>query len=136
MEKYIIGTKVIEITSDIIENIIVTALEGGSNHWYYLPKSEVVKVREAVSREEESALSMAIYKAVFEKGVSVTFCDAEEPSEEVGVLSKDTALERLKQLAENTSYNSHIFDEINGNGDAISSDVCFQFMVLGDVWFC
>jgi hypothetical protein len=135
MDTYNIGNRPISISTEDIENIFVTALEGGSNYWYYLSKEEFDKVRAAFPRGEGLATSEAIFKAVWEKGMTIYLNDADDHSERIGELRKELILERLNKLAENTSYNYALFDELDQNGDALSSDVCFQFMALGDVWF-
>jgi len=59
------------IEREVLENVFVTALEGGSNYWYLIPSKELKKIREAVPKTEEAALSMAMFIAIFDKGVEV-----------------------------------------------------------------
>ena len=66
-----------EIPRDILDNVFVTALEGGSNDWYWLTDETVAKVRKYVSRNDEAALSVAIFKAVMDHGVIVQIHDIE-----------------------------------------------------------
>lgn len=122
----------IEISRETLENIFVTALEGGSNYWYYLTEETCNEVRKAVPNTEEECLSVAIFKAVFDKGISVTVNDAEDEDDVLGVISMETMPERLQHLA-NDKLAFHLTDEINGDGDAESSDVIFQYIVLNDL---
>jgi len=130
-----------EIGRDIVENIFVTALEGGSNDWYWLTDETVAKVRKYVSRKDESALSVAIFKAVMDHGVVVQVHDKESIGEDdevpelLGELNMNTVKERLQLLASNKDYSYALDQELNETGDALTSDVVFQFLVMGECIF-
>lgn len=120
-----------EIPRQIIENVFVTALEGGSNYWYFLPEKSVKAIRDAVPKSVEPYLSAAITKAILDHGVEVAIHDAEDEDEEVGVISLKTMTERLQKLATDCK---NIFDiEMREEGDADSSDVWIQYMAMGEV---
>lgn len=123
-----------EVSRDVLENIFITALEGGSNYWYYINNENGRKVREAVSREEEPSFSMAFAKAILDKGVSVEVHDIEdmENDEPLGVINEDTIMSGLQKMIDDGDGWA-LFDEIAEQGDANSSDVCFQYMALGEV---
>ena len=123
------------IEREVLENIFVTALEGGSNYWYDIPNKEIAKVRKAVPREEEEALSMAIFKAIFDKGVEIVIHDAENPEDELGVINYAIIKERLKDLAEHEHYSKFLTSEINEHGDAETSDAVFQYLTMADIVF-
>jgi hypothetical protein len=124
-----------EIPRQVIEDVFVTALEGGSNYWYWLSDSSIIDIRKAVPSEVDPYLSTAILKAILDHGVSVGINDAENEDEEVGVISKDTMFERLQKLSEDESYKWAFEQEMNGEGDAESSDVWMQYMAMGEVAF-
>jgi len=123
-----------EVSRDVLENIFVTALEGGSNYWYYINNENGRKVREAVSREEEPSFSMAFAKAILDKRISIEIHDIEdmENDEPIGVINEQTIMEGLQKMVD-AGDGWALFDEIAEQGDAESSDVCFQYMVLGEV---
>jgi hypothetical protein len=123
-----------KIESEVLENIFVTALEGGSNYWYYLPRESVFAVRTAVPRDVEECLSVAIYKAVCEEGVDVPIYDAENEEEMLGILSMTTIPERLGELIQSDNRWA-LTDELNEEGDANSSDIVFQYLVMGEAIF-
>ena len=123
-----------KIESEVLENIFVTALEGGSNYWYYLPRESVFAVRTAVPRDVEECLSVAIYKAVCEEGVDVPIYDAEDEEEMLGILSMTTIPERLGELIQSDNRWA-LTDELNEEGDANSSDIVFQYLVMGEAIF-
>jgi hypothetical protein len=123
-----------EVSRDVLENIFVTALEGGSNYWYYINNENGRKVREAVSRDEEPSFSMAFAKAILDKRMSIEVHDIEdmENNDPVGVINEQTIMEGLQKMVD-AGDGWALFDEIAEQGDAESSDVCFQYMVLGEV---
>jgi hypothetical protein len=126
----------IKITTKIerqcIEDVLVTALEGGSNYWYWLPDSEVLKIRKAVSKKDERCLSIALFKAVFDHGIDIEINDIENQDELLGVLSTHTIESRLQKLADGGEAWA-LTEWVNGEGDANSADILFQYMVLGEV---
>lgn len=122
-----------EIPRQVIEDVFVTALEGGSNYWYFLPEKSVNAIRKAVPKSVEPYLSIAISKAIIDHGVEVGINDAEDEDEELGVISMKTMPERLQKLFTESKW---AFDnEIDGSGDASSSDVWLQYMAFGEVIF-
>ena len=122
-----------EVPRQVIEDVFVTALEGGSNYWYFLPDEAIDLIRKAVPKSVDPYLSTAISKAILDHGVEVPIHDAEEEDSEVGVISLKTIQERLQKLATECQW---AFDnEMEGNGDASSSDVWMQYMAMGEVVF-
>jgi hypothetical protein len=123
----------IELTREVLEDIFVTALEGGSNYWYLIQEEAIKKVR-AVVPDRSIPFSQALFSAVYDHNVDVDIHDIEEDEDEeaVGTISMTTMNERIQKCA--TDDNSWaILNEINENGDATSSDVIFQYIVLGEV---
>jgi len=120
---------------DILENIFVTALEGGSNYWYFLPSKEVKKIRKEVPKTDEPALSVAMFMAIFDKGVEVAIHDLENPEECLGTLSRASIMESLNVLADNENFRRFWELELNEDGDGESSDVIFQYLVMGEIVF-
>jgi hypothetical protein len=120
------------IDRDTLENVFVTALEGGSNYWYYLPHESILAIREAVPKSVDEYLSTAILKAILDHDVDVQIRDAEDEDEVVGVISKSTMQERLQTMW-NSPNRSILQAEIDGEGDADTSDVVFQYIAMGEV---
>jgi hypothetical protein len=122
------------VSREILENICITALEGGSNYWYYLSEGAIRIIRNAVPKSEEPYLANAILKAVLDHNAKVPISDAEDEDEVLGYLSNETLQERIQKLA-NSDDIWALENEINNSGDASSSDVVFQYMVMGEVVF-
>ena len=124
-----------EIPREIIENVFVTALEGGSNHWYFLNSDAIDAIRKAVPKSVDPYLSTAISKAILDHGVEVPVSDIEDDESVLGVISLKTMNERLTALANNEAVKWAFDYEMNEEGDASSSDVWFQYMTMGAVEF-
>jgi hypothetical protein len=123
-----------EVSRDVLETIFVTALEGGSNYWYYINPENYKKVRDAVSLEEEDCFSMAFAKAILDKRISIEVHDIEdmENDEPIGVINEESIRVGLQKMVDEGDGWA-LFDEIAEQGDATSSDMCFQYMALGEV---
>ena len=120
------------ISREVLEDVFVTALEGGSNYWYFLSKETIDKIRRAVPREEDPYLSTAILKAILDHDVKIAINDAEDEEEVVGAITRGTLQARLQMLAESElkwALDAHV----KGEGDADSADIVFQYLAMGEV---
>lgn len=120
------------ISREVLEDIFVTALEGGSNYWYYLPEESVEAIRKAVPKSEDPYLSTAILKAILDHDVKVPVNDAENEEDVIGIITKGTMQARLQLLSDSGNrwaLEKHIKDE----GDADSADIVFQYLTMGEV---
>lgn len=120
------------ISRETLENIFVTALEGGSNYWYFLSDEATKLIRDAVPKEKNPYLSTAMLEAILDHDVAVPINDAEDEDEIIGLISKTTLQNRLQLLANSKGYKWALENELNENGDADSSDVVFQYMAMGE----
>jgi hypothetical protein len=121
----------IELNREVLEDIFVTAIEGGSNYWYFLSEDAVKRIRQVVRKSDEPYIAVAILKAVLDHGVAIPINDVENEEDIVGWISIETMQQRLQDL-----YNSEnrwaIERHINEEGDADSADVVFQYMTMGE----
>lgn len=122
----------IEFTKEQIKDVIVTALEGGSNYWYFLTNDSVKAIRDKVSKEENKYLSEAITDAIY-KGAVIPIYDIENPNDLLGTLSKDS-VEAGIQLMINQERDE-IESVLDDTYDAESADVMFQYFVMGEIVF-
>jgi hypothetical protein len=130
----IVIKKEIEVDRDLLESIFVTALEGGSNYWYYLTDKQVRLVRGVVSRESEPCLSVAILDAILNHGMKIEINDAENPEDVLGTISLESIEKSLQDLANSEHYHA-LQNELDETGDANTSDIIFQYLTMGDVVF-
>ena len=108
------------VDRSVLEDVFVTALEGGSNYWYYLPDRSIDAIRKAVPKSEDYFLSTAILKAILDHDVKVPVNDAENEDEVIGVITRDTIQARLQLLAD-SQYS------------ADTADIVFQYLTMGEV---
>jgi hypothetical protein len=123
------------ISREVLENVLVTALEGGSNYWYYLTDDAVKLVRKAVPKNEDPYLSTAILKAVLDHHIDIPINDSENEDDVLGYLSHKTMMSRLQELSQDKECMWALDRELEGQGDADSSDVVFQYIVMGECIF-
>lgn len=122
------------VPRQVLEDIFVTAIEGGSNDWYMINDAEHEKIRKAVPREVDPCLSTALFKAVYDHKVIINIDDIEgDEGEAIGFLDASNFQERLNKLNNDEDYRYALYDELSENGDANTSDIVFQYLVLGEV---
>lgn len=119
-----------EVSREVLENIFITAIEGGSNYWYYIPESEVEKIEDVSNGIWGKSFSERLFEVVYDKGIDIDIYDIENPEDKLGTLSRSTMQNRLDECP----YWA-IRLEMDGEGDAESSDVVFQCLVMGEVIF-
>ena len=117
-------------TNQDIEDLFVTALEGGSNYWYYIkniPKEIKYNVKQL-----KQPLAEAIAKHVIDGGY-IQFFDVENEDELLGTVDMDKLLDAISLLKKDypDTWNN-ILDE---NTDAQDADIFLQLAVMGDVTF-
>lgn len=120
----------IKIDESMLQNLFVTAIEGGSNYWYFFGSTAVEKSE----MSDESSFSMRIWDVVMNKGEVVHVHDIEDPEGmSIGMLERGTICDRLQKLVDEDIYTHAFKDLIDENLDANSADVLFQFIALGYV---
>jgi len=138
------------ISINAIEDMLVTALEGGSNYWYSINRDDLTKMRNWFNAEiQEGRLVRDEYihymwmDAMFQGcPLQLPIYDAEETDgdnfeelEPLGYLSMQTIKEGLALVSEHDRNRyASFFPEYN-DGDAEDSDVIFQYIVMGEVVF-
>jgi hypothetical protein len=122
----------IKIDRQVIEDVFVTALEGGSNYWYYLSDESVFIIRAVVPKSEEYSLSSAMAKAILDHEISVPIYDVEDEEEMIGEISLATMEDRLQKMYDD-GYHETLKEHINGGGDADTADIIMQYLTMGDV---
>ena len=123
------------LSRGILENAIITALEGGSNYWYFLSDEALSIVKKSVEDYLDISLSIAICKAFLDKGVEIPIHDYESTEELIGSLDPSLLEQRMQALLDDEGYRWALLAEMREEGDATSSDIVFQYMVLGEVTY-
>ena len=123
----------LDVSREVLESIFITAIEGGSNYWYYIGEEAVKAINNVCPRASGMAFSERVFTAVHDYGVEVALHDIEDiDGEPIGMLSKDTFKERLERCA-NEGAMWALQQEIDEQGDATTSDAVFQYLALNDL---
>jgi len=104
-----------------LEDLFVTAFEGGSSYW--------AAVKDETPKNGSNSYSESWFKHIWEGG-SMDVYDAEDDDELLGVVTKDRLIAAAKEMMDNDFDHLDIKDY-----DAESADVWFQFAALGEYTF-
>ena len=123
-----------EFSYETITGLFVTALEGGSNYWYYLNDEDVEKIRLLFKKGSSLSLAEKITIAVLEKGYTVRVTDAES-EDDLGIISKDGIREgfALMLKAGGSAQKEAISRIICDAYDADDADVWLQMVVMKEI---
>lgn len=117
----------IEIKDNDIVDIIVGALEGGSNYWYNIPHLDMITRRPNMSMSESIAWDALNGKTIPVYDIDEWDSETDEYGESIGGLSYFSIKEGLEMYA--SDGGSLDFE----NMDAGDYDTIFQWMVLGEI---
>jgi len=122
----------VEITNEMIENIIITALEGGSNYWYFFQNDAYSLV---IENEEYKRLpfASALSKLILLEGLKIDIHDLENKNEVLGTLSLESIKKGLEKAFEKDPI--CVLQMMDESYDADTADVLFQYFVMGEVIF-
>ena len=121
-----------KISLEYFEEIIVSALEGGSNYWYSL---NVDEFEDKLLGEKGDSLTTRISKSLYEDPTfEMNVYDAEALEEDLlGVVTQKSMLKAI-EFAHKDYF--HIYHDLfEGQGDGNTADVLFQLAVMGEVIF-
>ena len=117
---------------ETFENIICTALEGGSNYWYMLGDIKGCPLPDEMPDKAPS--ERIAYGLWHNKDARVDILDLEDEEELLGTLTYDSVRERMKIWGDKQLL-SEINAMISGDFDAWTADTLFQVLVMGEVVF-
>lgn len=119
-----------EISYDLFEGILVTALEGGSNYWYMIDISDTGVPKEKYAGE---SLSVKVAKMIWYDRINLRVMDVENDDVllgEVNIASIKTAFEKIC-----SEYPETYLNLIQENYDADDADIFFQIATMGEITF-
>ena len=121
----------LELSYDTFENIVITALEGGSNYWMdYEVKKGIPKRDEMPDKAPSERIAYGLWH---NKDSEVAIWDAEEDGELLGTLTYDSVREGMQLACKD--YMKEINMMISEDYDAWTADTLFQVLVMGEVTF-
>lgn len=122
----------VDIPQEKINDLIITALEGGSNYWYILPESTMDVLDEVMETEGTDPASVRFCKAI-ELGKTLEVNDAEDPDTVLGSISTESIQKGLQTMAQKNL--EHFMQMFTDGWDADTADVAFQYFVMNDLVF-
>lgn len=120
----------VNFSDQLREDLLVTALEGGSNYWYLFRDKDAEDVLSKT--EKGSPFSIRVWQYIKEGNVLEVY-DLEDEEELLGVFSLQSIEEGEKIMFEN--FFSHYSDAKEESWDAETADVWFQVCLMKDVVF-
>lgn len=123
------------ITEEEISAVVVTAMEGGSNYWYFVDTKESKGLPPKKNDGSISdCLTMRISKALAEDpNFSMPVRDIENREDVLGVLSQESMKKAFEIAAK--EYPRAFQNIMTDNGDAEDADIIFQLAVMGELVF-
>jgi hypothetical protein len=123
--------KTIEIKQNIFENVIIGALEGGSNYWYCIGDLDKTNFRRGISMAEN--IAEQLYTNTEFKLPIYDIESAEDPEEMdfLGDVTQASMLKALELMAE--KYPEFLERILAEEDDADDDDVFFQLATMGEV---
>jgi hypothetical protein len=125
---------VINLTDQQREDLLVTALEGGSNYWYLLLQDAVKIIRDATQRYKKGTPFSVLFWYAIKAGAVVPIHDNEdEGGNKIGEISL-ASIEKGEQLLADNHFH-YVSDILTDNMDAATADAWFQYCSLGKLTY-
>lgn len=121
-----------KISRQVIEDVIVTALEGGSNYWYFLRDEAIDIIKKNTPEMNGEPLALRIVEAL-SKGVVFSVEDI-ETGDHLGYLSTKLISKHTEKLyadGHGDRLEAHVLEQ----ADATDADIVFQYWVMGELVF-
>jgi hypothetical protein len=112
-----------------VYNMLVSALEGGSNYWYWFGDKTMDRVFAATEDMKGEPTVDRILMAV-QRGALVNVFDCES-MEKLGTLTPESWAKAEMLMLKN--HRSHFADILKENDDATTADIYFQYAVMGNL---
>lgn len=122
------------ITEEQLSDQLCTALEGGSNYWYYLgdiDRTHFIKGETLVDNLVRSFMADKEYKLPV---YDLESADGFEDMDKLGDVTYESMANAFGIMSK--EYPSQLGNILTGNYDADDSDVWFQLATMGSVEFC
>lgn len=119
----------IPIKQSIVDEVLICALEGGSNYWYIVNESLCTTPEKF---ERSGHVHYEILDKVYQGGTLPVF-DAENDEEKLGDLTRESIQKGLDLMSKD--HSETLFNIIDENYDANDADIFFQLCVIGEITF-
>jgi hypothetical protein len=123
-------TQEFEVSRTLLEDLIVTAIEGGSSYWYWLDRDEM----DAKLPKTNEPLAMKLADCLYsDKDFSLNVYDDESQEDLLGAITQASCIKAFEILKE--KYSWVIENIVLENWDANDADCFFQVAVMGEIVF-
>lgn len=119
------------VTDERRKDMLVGALEGGSNYWYWLG-NDAMKVIEPYRNTDNRYIHEAMFDAM-KDGKVIPINDAENPEEKIGEISWKS-MDEGEQLMANSHLDAYM-RIIAEEDDANDADIWFQYCALKEITY-
>lgn len=120
------------------ENLLTTALEGGSNYWYFINTEQAKAIRKYKQKSLErdpdygDCFSSMMHTAML-NGEKIFIQDIEDQDTNLGIFSSESILKGERILAD--KYKQTLGNILKEQDDTEDADIWFQLCVMGKVEF-
>ncbi len=116
----------LEITEEEFESLLVTALEGGSNYWYWIKS---IELKDTSYESTDEPLSSWLGKELFNNPeFKLNIYDVEDHDNLLGTVTQESIMKAFEKAGVRRTL-----DFIDGNFDAEDADVIFQYATMGEI---
>jgi len=124
-------TITVKITDEQRENLLTSAIEGGSNYWYFLDSdaNKIVDEVNGVDGAHRIPYVTKLWKAI-KAGKEIPVKDMDDMLP-IGKISMES-IEKAEQIMAD-KYPDQLLDITNENDDAGTADTWFQLAVMGEL---
>ena len=122
----------VEIPSEMVFNLLVNAIEGGSNEW----------AETDYHKQENKSIAFDYWQRIPLNGGTIDVYDAEGDNDLLGTIDLKSIQTALQLMANGEDKNGKAIPErhwdnfISENDDAETADVFLQLAVMGEIVFC
>lgn len=129
-KKTILPAVTVKLTDETRSNLLCSAIEGGSNYWYFLGRDAEKVIDSVKPSDGETPLVTRMWAAI-EAGKEIPVRDIENVNTILGKISLLSIHEGEQLMLD--KHPSHFADILDENDDATTGDVWFQYAVLKDL---
>lgn len=123
----------VEVPMKCIENLLVSALEGGANYWYEISNKR--KPKKYTFRTSETKIYPHIDYPLNPGGALMIKQHVDPDGPGARILDLTTIARGLQAMADSPLYKHHFSDILREDTDSTTGDVFLQLALYGDVLF-
>jgi hypothetical protein len=124
------------VSDNALNDILITALEGGSNYWYLL-KDEACDILSQYRLDNDGCKrcpSERMLPAII-AGEKIPIHDCEDPDHILGEVSLESLKIGINKMIADKRTEVDLFFNEDADYDANDADVIFQYIVMGEIVF-